>query len=149
MSVATNQRLLRVSPERVFAVLTDAAAYADWVVGSDSIRGTDANWPAVGSRFHHRVGVGPFKVADHTEVIENDPPRKLVLHARARPVGTAKVTLLLKAAQDGTWVTMRETAGDPLSHLAINPLTDWAVHLRNREALRRLARIAETGALRT
>jgi len=133
----------------VFAVLTDAGAYADWVVGSDSIRGTDPDWPAVGSRFHHRVGVGPFKVADHTEVIENDPPRKLVLHARARPVGTARVSMRLEAAGDGTWVTMEETAGDPLSRLAINPLTDWVVHLRNREALRRLARIAETGALRT
>lgn len=147
--MACNHRLLHVAPERVFAVLTDAGAYADWVVGSDSIRGTDPDWPAVGSRFHHRVGVGPFKVADHTEVIENDPPRKLVLHARARPVGTARVSMRLEAAGDGTWVTMEETAGDPLSRLAINPLTDWVVHLRNREALRRLARIAETGALRT
>ncbi len=146
--MATNHRLLHVTPERVFAVLTDAAAYADWVVGSDSIRSTDPEWPAVGSRFHHRVGVGPFKVADHTKVIENNPPHKLVLHARARPVGTAKVTMLLEPAEDGTWVTMNETAGDPLSRLAINPLTDWMIHLRNREALRRLARVAETGAKR-
>lgn len=147
--MATNHRLIRVPPERVFAVLTDAVAYADWVVGSDTVRATDPNWPAVGSRFHHRVGAGPFKVADHTEVVEIVPPRKLVLHARARPVGTAKVTMLLEPVAEGTRVTMGETAGDPLSRLAINALTDWVVHLRNREALRRLARIAETGTIHT
>jgi uncharacterized protein YndB with AHSA1/START domain len=58
MQMATNHRLLRASPERVFQVLMNAAAYADWVVGSDTIQDTDAGWPAVGSRFHHRIGVG-------------------------------------------------------------------------------------------
>jgi uncharacterized protein YndB with AHSA1/START domain len=134
-------------PERVFAVLARPEAYADWVVGSDTIRDADPNWPATGSRFHHRVGIGPFKVNDHTEVIELDPPRKLVLHARARPLGTALVSLLLEPQGDGTRVTMHETAGDALSKLAINPLTDWLVHHRNVESLRRLKRIAESGVL--
>jgi hypothetical protein len=116
-------------------------------VGSDIIRDADARWPATGSRFHHRVGLGPFKVNDHTEVIEVQRPGKLVLHARARPVGTALVTLLLEPQGDGTHVTMHETAGDALSRLAINRLTDRLVHHRNVEALRRLKRIAETGVL--
>jgi uncharacterized protein YndB with AHSA1/START domain len=146
--MATNRRLIRASPERIFEVFDGASAYADWVVGSDKIRDTDPDWPAVGSRFHHRVGVGPFKLNDHTQVIERDPPRKLVLHARARPFGTAKVTMLLEPAEAGTFVTMEEIAGDALSRLAINPLTDWMVHLRNEEALRRLARIAETGTVK-
>jgi uncharacterized protein YndB with AHSA1/START domain len=135
-------------PERVFAVLARPEPYADWVVGSDTIRDADPNWPATGSRFHHRVGVGPFKVQDHTEVIEVEPPRKLVLHARARPLGTALVSLLLEPQGDSTRVTMHETAGDALSKLAINPLTDWLVHHRNVESLRRLKRIAESGVLR-
>jgi uncharacterized protein YndB with AHSA1/START domain len=146
--VATNHRLLRASPERVFEVLMNTAAYGDWVVGSDAIRETDATWPAVGARFHHRVGVGPFKLNDHTEIVERVPQEKLVLHARARPMGTAVVTILLEPRDGGTLVTMRETAGDLLSHIGINPLTDWLVHLRNRESLRRLARIAETGAVK-
>jgi uncharacterized protein YndB with AHSA1/START domain len=137
-----------VPPERVFAVLTDPEAYADWVVGSDTIRDADPTWPAHGSRFYHRVGVGPIKVKDHTEVLEVDPPHKLVLHARARPLGTAKVTLLLEPAGNGTRVTMQEVAGDALSKLAINPLTDWLVHHRNVESLRRLKRIAETGVVK-
>jgi uncharacterized protein YndB with AHSA1/START domain len=146
--VATNRTTIATPPERVFAVLLDPENYADWVVGSDVIRDVDANWPAVGSRFHHRVGTGPLKVKDHTEVVEIAPPAKLVLHARARPLGTAMVTLLLTPTAGGTTVTIRETAGDALSHLAINPLTDWLVHLRNRESLRRLKRIAETGVVK-
>jgi uncharacterized protein YndB with AHSA1/START domain len=137
-----------VPPERVFAVLATPATYADWVVGSDIIRGADPDWPTVGSRFHHRVGWGPFKVKDHTEAVEVDPPRKLVLRARARPFGTALVSLLLEPRNDGTYVTMTETAGDPLSRLAINPLTDWLVRRRNDISLRRLGRIAETGVVR-
>ena len=147
--MAINRRQLHASPERVFEVLMDSHAYGDWVVGSDVIRDTDAEWPAVGSRFHHRVGVGPFKLNDHTQVIEIDPPRLLVLHARARPAGTATVKLLLEPRDGGTLVTMSETAGDLLSHIGINPLTDWLVHLRNAESLRRLARIAETGVVKT
>jgi uncharacterized protein YndB with AHSA1/START domain len=138
-----------VAPERVFAVLSDPQSYGDWVVGSDTIRDADAAWPAVGSRFYHRVGVGPVKLNDHTEVLEVDPPRQLVLHARARPLGTAKVTLRLTPQGAATLVTMREEAGDPLSRLAINPLTDWLVHRRNVESLRRLKRIAETGVVRS
>jgi uncharacterized protein YndB with AHSA1/START domain len=147
--MATNHRLLHGSPERVFQVLMDSEAYADWVVGSDVIRATDDTWPAVGSRFHHRVGVGPFKLNDHTEVVERVAPSKLVLHARGRPMGTAMVTMLLEPRDGGTLVTMCETAGDLLSHIGINPLTDWLVHLRNRESLRRLARIVETGVVKT
>jgi hypothetical protein len=101
-----------------------------------------------GSRFHHRVGIGLLRLKDHTEVIERDPPRKLVLHARGRPLGTAIVTILLEPRDGGTFMTMTETAGDLLSHIGINPLTDWAVHLRNIEALRRFARIAETGVVK-
>lgn len=147
--MATNHIQLGVPPERVFAVLADPNSYGDWVVGSDTIRDADPNWPAVGSRFYHRVGIGPFKLNDHTEVVDADPPHKLVLHARARPLGTALVTMILEPRDGGTWVTMKETAGDALSLLGINPLTDWLVHLRNNESSRRLKRIAETGRIQS
>jgi uncharacterized protein YndB with AHSA1/START domain len=147
--MATTHRQLNAPPERVFAVLANAETYGDWVVGSDAIRDADAAWPAVGSRFYHRVGVGPLKVNDHTEVLELDAPRRLVLHARARPVGTARVAIRLEPRDGGTYVTMEETAGDALSRIGINPLTDWLVHLRNVESLRRLQRITETGVIKS
>ena len=148
MVVATTEAQFSVPPERVFAVLADPESYGDWVVGSHSIRDADPDWPAVGSRFHHRVGVGPLTVKDHTEVLEVDPPHRLVLRARARPLGTAKVELVLEPRDGGTHVTMTEVAGDPLSKLAINRLTDPLVHRRNVESLRRLQRISETGVMK-
>jgi uncharacterized protein YndB with AHSA1/START domain len=142
--MATTRVEIDAPVAEVFAVLADASSYGDWVVGSDTIRDADESWPAVGSRFHHRVGIGPLKVNDHTEVLELDAPHRLVLHARARPLGTAKVTLQLSERGDHTEVTMIETAGDPLSQLALNRLTDPLVHVRNVESLRRLKRIVET-----
>jgi uncharacterized protein YndB with AHSA1/START domain len=137
-------------PERVFEVLSDPQCYADWVVGAHSIRGADPFWPALGTRFYHRVGAWPTLVRDHTEVIGVEPPSHLRLHAHARPLGTAIVDLrLAPSGREGTHVTMTETAGDLLSHIGLNPLTDWLVDKRNVEALRRLRRIAETGVVRT
>jgi uncharacterized protein YndB with AHSA1/START domain len=149
VSVAKTEARFSVSPDRVFAVLSDPDSYGDWVVGSHSVRDADRGWPAVGSRFHHRVGSGPLTVNDHTEVLHVDPPHRLVLRARARPLGTATVELVLEPHDGGTRVTMIEVAGDPLSRLVINRLTDLLVHRRNVESLRRLRRISETGVLKT
>jgi uncharacterized protein YndB with AHSA1/START domain len=145
--MARNQRLMPVSPERVFSVLADPPSYGHWVVGSDTIRDADATWPAVGSRFHHRVGVGPLKVNDHTEVLESDPPRRLVLLAKARPLfGTARVELDLERRGGGTLVTMVEDGGDPLTKLVMNgparPLAHLLIRRRNAASLRRLEELA-------
>jgi uncharacterized protein YndB with AHSA1/START domain len=143
--MATTHAQIAASPDEVFAALANAENYGDWVVGSDTVRDVDPSWPKVGSRFHHRVGFGLLKVNDHTEVLEVSAPHRLVMHARARPLGTAKVTMLLAERDGGTHVTMIEVAGDQLSRLALNRLTDPLVHIRNVEALRRLRRIVETG----
>jgi uncharacterized protein YndB with AHSA1/START domain len=140
--MARNERLIDAPPERVFAVLADPDAYGYWVVGSDTIRDADAAWPAVGTRFHHRVGFGPIKVNDHTEVLAVDPPRLLQLRAKARPLGTAHVTMELERRGDATLVTMIEDAGDPLTKLVFNPLTHLLVRGRNVESLRRLEELA-------
>jgi uncharacterized protein YndB with AHSA1/START domain len=143
--MARNERLIPSSPERVFSVLADAGAYAEWVVGSDTIRDADPDWPAVGSRFHHRVGLGPLKVDDHTEVVAMEPGRRLELHAKARPLGTAKVALDLERRGGGTLVTMVEDPGDVVTRLLFNPLTHLLVRRRNAESLRRLERLATAG----
>lgn len=141
--MAVNHIHIDTSPERVFAVLADWRAYADWVAGSRRMRGVDPGFPAAGTRFHHQVGVGPLHVNDHTQVVEVDQPRKLILKARARPFGTAIVDLELKASDGGTDVTLREDAGDPLTAFVFNPLTHLLVRSRNAESLRRLKRLAE------
>ena len=144
--MATTHIQIAASPDEVFAALANPENYGDWVVGSDTVRDADSTWPKVGSRFHHRIGFGLLKVTDHTEVLEVRAPHRLVMHAQARPLGSAKATMLLTERDGGTHVTMIEVAGDHLSRLALNRLTDPLIHLRNLEALRRLKRIVETGS---
>jgi uncharacterized protein YndB with AHSA1/START domain len=140
--MARNVTTFPVPIEQVFGVLADPKTYAYWVVGSDSIRDADATWPTVGAKLHHRVGVGPFKLNDNTEVLEVTAPVHLVLQARARPLGTARVVLDLIDLGDGTQVTMVEGPGDRFSRLLHNPVADFLLRRRNNEALRRLGQLA-------
>jgi uncharacterized protein YndB with AHSA1/START domain len=136
--VARNERFIEAPPERVFAVLADASSYGEWVVGSKEIRDADGTFPARGSRFHHSIGFGPLVVRDHTEVLESDPPRRLRLEARARPLGSATVTLDLRPESSGTRVTLTEDPSGYTAPLRFFPLTHLFVRLRNAESLRRL-----------
>ena len=141
--MAINETHIDAPPERVFAVLADWRAYGEWVVGSKYMRGADPGFPAVGTRFHHVVGAGPLTLKDHTQVVEVDQPRKLILRAKARPLGTAIVDLTLEPEDGGTKVTIREDPGDTLSAFVFMPLTHLLVRGRNVESLRRLKELAE------
>lgn len=142
--MARNRVHIDASPEEVFAVLSDACCYPKWVVGAAGVRDYDENFPAVGSRFHHKVGSWPLGVKDHTEVLELDPPRRIALKAKARPLGTATIEIEIEASAGGTGLTMEERPGDRLTTLvAGNPLADTALRVRNAEALTRLKRLVE------
>jgi uncharacterized protein YndB with AHSA1/START domain len=141
--MAHNEAYINVPPATVFAVLSEPDRYADWVVGARKVRGADAHFPTVGSRFHHQVGVPPLVLNDHTEVLENVPSSRLVLRAKTRPFGTARVDLHLVAEGAGTRVRMTETAGDAPSRILLNRLSDGLVHARNVRSLQRLKRLAE------
>ncbi len=141
--MASNETYIAAPPTAVFAVLSDADSYGEWVVGSRAIRDVDAGFPAVGTRFHHQVGVPPLVLNDHTEVLESEAPTRIVLRAKTRPFATARVELRLAAEGAGTHVTMLEGAGNLPSRLFLNRLTDPLLHLRNRRALDRLRRLAE------
>ena len=131
------------SPEQVWSVLADGWSYAGWVVGASRIRRVDGPWPAVGSRVHHSVGSWPLLLDDNTEVLECDPPRRLVLQARGRPFGEARVSLALEPKGNGCAVSILEDATDGPGRLIPKPLRQLAILPRNRESLRRLAYLAE------
>jgi NAD(P)-dependent dehydrogenase (short-subunit alcohol dehydrogenase family)/uncharacterized protein YndB with AHSA1/START domain len=142
--MARNRVHIDATPEAVFAVLSDPYRYPEWVVGAAGIRDHDEEFPEVGSRFHHKVGSWPVGVKDHTEVIEVDPPHRLVLKAKARPLGTAVIEVDLSESAGGTELTMEEGPGDRLTSLvAGNPVADTALRVRNAEALARLKRLVE------
>ena|SRR5829696_9015937 len=131
------------TPDRVFAVLADGWTYDHWVVGCKQIRAVDDNWPEPGATLHHSVGLGPVTVRDTTTVIESDPARRIVLRARARPAGVARVEIDLAERDGGTEVTLRERPVSGPPALVHNPLQDWLIDRRNREGLRRLKQLAE------
>jgi uncharacterized protein YndB with AHSA1/START domain len=122
----------------VFAALVDPTTYPQWLIGCKEIRAIDSDWPAPGSRFHHRVGVvGPVTVADSTKVLEIHDDERLVLEVRARPFGRGKSTFVLCPDSTGTEVRLEE---HPIGLLApTRPLVDPLIAFRNRQSLRNLA----------
>ncbi len=142
-AMAHNEIDIAVPPDRVFAVLAEPRSFARWVVGSREIRRADPDWPAVGTAFDHSVGVFPFTLSDHSEVVECERPELLKMLVKARPISRAYVTLRLVPQASGTRLSMDENAADGLSRLLFNPLTDPLVRLRNRVSLRRLKALSE------
>lgn len=144
--MARSELVVGAPPERVWEVLATPPYYADWVVGSSEIRSWDEEWPAVGSRFYHRVGLKPLLIADHTEVIEAEPPWTLVLRAKARPLGVARVGMVIVSHPAGSLVTMIEDPDVPLAGLFVPPPVHALLRIRNGESLRRLRALAERSA---
>jgi uncharacterized protein YndB with AHSA1/START domain len=140
--VATNTRYMPVASEAVWDVLADPASYGYWVVGSKVIRDADPGFPAPGTKFHHTIGVGPLTVRDHTEVLEAQRPRLMRLRAKARPLGTATVTLELTRDGEGTRVRMSENPDGPFAILALSPALHLFTKARNAESLMRLEELA-------
>lgn len=99
-----------VAPDEVWRVLADPWSWSAWVGGARRIRDADPTWPQPGSRLFHRWGPRPLAVRDHTTVLAADPPRRLVVTARARPWGAVRAELRLAAAGAGTELTLREDA---------------------------------------
>ena len=141
--MATNQVTVSASPDEVFAVLANPHSYEDWLVGCKKIRSVEGDWPAPGSLFHHRVGFGPIELADNTKAIEADAPKRLVMEARARPLGVARVEFDLEPHAEGTLVTMNEKPVRGIAARIDNPVLDGMVKGRNAESLRRLQKLFE------
>jgi uncharacterized protein YndB with AHSA1/START domain len=142
--MAHNEITVDAPPEAVFDVLSDPRSYARWVVGSRKIRAADPEWPAAGATFDHAVGIGPLAIRDSSTVRASEPPHRLELLVRVRPLTVAIVTLTLhRVLGDRTRVEMVERPADLRTRLLFNPLTDPLIRLRNKESLRRLKALAE------
>jgi hypothetical protein len=137
-------RTVPVSAEDIFAVLSDGWSYAGWVVGASHIREVDPDWPAVGSRIHHKSGPWPIAVADKTTVTAMEPNNMLELRARLWVFGdvTIRVSLMPLAARS-TEVRMEEhPTGGPVA-MAPEMLQRLMLKPRNNEAIGRLADLAD------
>ncbi len=144
--MAENDVTIDATPPRVFDVLCNPKTYAHWVVGAAEVGRFDPGWPAVGATFQHAQGTRLLKLRDTTSVLASEPPRRLLLEARARPLVVAHVELIVEPAGGGTRVVMREATVGGAARLLPRRLLDVGIHLRNARSLRRLRRLAEAGA---
>jgi len=142
--MAIVQRTIMAPADRVFAVLADGWTYSDWVVGTAHIRDVDPDWPAVGTRLHHKAGPWPVSLQDSSTVLSCEPDRQLTLKVGVWPLGEATVRLELEPIGDtSTRLTMHEEFDAGPLRWARNKINDLALHRRNLESLNRLADIAE------
>lgn len=130
---------MAASSARIFAELADGWNYVGWVVGANHIRDVDAEWPAAGSKIHHRVGGWPITLSDNTESLECQPDQRLKLRAKGWPLGEATVEIEIHArdAEHAT-VRLREAPSAGPGRWLDNPALRWGLRQRNRESLRRL-----------
>jgi len=140
--MSTVSRSIDCTPEQVWAVLADGWSYSAWVVGAARIREVDVDWPGPGSVIHHSVGTWPLLLDDTTSVLESEPRRRLMLQARAWPVGEATVEITLDTTDQGTDVTMWEDVTAGPGTLIPQLVRDPLIAQRNTESLRRLVLIA-------
>lgn len=134
-------RKFQATPSEVFAVLADAISYPKWLIGASEIRRADPTWPAVGSKFHHVVGVKPFVLADSTEVLAVETDERLKLHVRARPFISAVVTFTITGGSAGTVLCMQDEPNLRIIGNMVRPVFDPVIHFRNHRSLRRLEKL--------
>ena len=142
-SALTVTRDTPATREEVWNVIADGWTYSQWVVGNTRMRAVDPNWPAPGSTIHHTIGIWPVVLNDETVVETCIPREELVLLAKGRPFGGARITLRLFDTEDGSRIEMAEVpVGGPLSWVP-NRLALAAAYPRNRECTARLVALAE------
>lgn len=137
-------RSVAAPAEAVWDVLADGWLYAGWVVGASRVRDVDETWPHAGARLHHSVGAWPALLSDSTEVELAEAPHYLVLTPHGGPFGSARVDItIVPDGPETCTVTIAEDAISGLGKLVPMPARQVAVLPRNREALTRLALLAE------
>lgn len=142
--MATVTTYIGAAPAEVYAVLANGWYYSGWVVGTSHMLAVEATWPAAGSRLFHASGVWPAVLNDETRVDEVTPNERLVMTARARPFGEARVEMTLTAEGDGTRVTLTETPTKGPASWLHNRVADSILHRRNVESLARRSAMSES-----
>lgn len=139
----TVRRRTTASPDEVWSILADGWLFGSWVVGASRVRAVEPSWPQQGSRIHHSVGGWPVVIDDDTQVLESEEDRLLVMQARLRPLGQARVEIRLTPQGSGTLIAMSEDFVSGPGLLVPGPARRAALGVRNAETLHRLALMAE------
>lgn len=144
--VATVDRRVHASRERVWDVLSEGWTYSNWVVGTSHMRAVEDGWPGVGTKLFHASGAWPFVTRDETQIEESVPATRLVMIARGRPFGEARVRIDLEDDGDSDVSCRIRMFEEPVrgpGKWLHNPAAEALLVRRNVEALDRLAALVE------
>lgn len=134
--------VVEAPPEAVFEVLSHGERYAEWVLGPSQSWPIDGRWPAPGSMLEHRSGIPPLVLRDTTSVVSSDPPRRMRLEARVRPLLVATVELTIAPHTAGCLVRMDERLVGGIARALPGWLTEPLMRRRNDASLERLRLLA-------
>ncbi|MCF3118301.1 SRPBCC family protein [Streptomyces arenae] len=141
--MAVRHRLIKVSPETVWAVLADGGRYGRWVVGTVSSRPALGRWPEVGAAIEYTVGLGPVHATNKTVVRRCEEGSVLELEAKAGPLGTARIAIGIRPWGEHSLVTVDEHPLRGAAGVLHNMGFEVLIQLRHRAMLARLARECE------
>ncbi|MEU9351317.1 SRPBCC family protein [Streptomyces griseoloalbus] len=144
--MAVRHRLIRTSPQTVWAVLADGTRYAEWVVGTSSSEPVRGNWPQLGSAIGYEVRFGPLSLTNETVVRRCVPGETLELEALAGPLGTARIAIETRTWGDHCLVIADEHPLRGAGGLMHNVAVEALIQVRHRAMLARLAKICEREA---
>ncbi|MDX3613240.1 SRPBCC family protein [Streptomyces europaeiscabiei] len=144
--MAVRHRLIKVSPQAVWAVLADGTGYAEWVVGTSASEPVRGRWPEVDSAIGYEVRVGPLRLRNETVVRYCEEGAELGLEARAGALGTARISIRLRPWGRYCLVIADEHPLQGVGGALHNVGVEALIQLRHRAMLARLARLCETRA---
>ncbi|MGW0841754.1 SRPBCC family protein [Streptomyces sp. NPDC002787] len=141
--MAIRHRLIKASPQAVWAVLADGNRYAEWVVGTSDSEPVRGQWPQVDSAIGYEVRVGPVRLSNETVVRHCEEGSVLELEARAGALGTARISLELRPWGRHCLVIADEHPLQGVGGTLHNVGVEALIQLRHRAMLARLARVCE------
>ncbi|MFM9588003.1 SRPBCC family protein [Streptomyces scabiei] len=144
--MAVRHRLIKVSPQAVWAVLADGTRYAEWVVGTSSSEPVRGLWPQVGSAIGYEIRVGPLRLTNETVVRYCEEGSELGLEARAGVLGTARISVRLRPWGPYCLVVVDEHPLQGVGGALHNVGVEALIQLRHRAMLARLAGLCEAQA---
>lgn len=144
--MAVRHRLIKCSPEDVWAVLADGTRYSEWVVGTAVSRPVRGQWPQVDSAIGFQIRLGPARLTNQTVVRRCEEGAALELEAHAGFLGTARIAVELRPWGEHCLVIVDEHPLQGAGGVLHNFGVEAVIQLRHRAMLARLAKVCENRA---
>ncbi|GAB1325862.1 SRPBCC family protein [Streptomyces sp. NPDC093260] len=144
--MAVRHRLVRTSPEAVWAVLADGSRYAEWVVGTAESHPLRGQWPQLDSAIEYQVRLGPVRLTNQTIVRNCEEGSLLELEAQAGILGTGRIAIEVRPWGEHCLVIVDEHPLQGAGGVVHNMAVETLIQLRHRAMLARLAKVCETDA---